>query len=92
MDVKTALLNGNLTENVHITQPEDFVDPKNSDKVCKLQKPIYGLKQASRSWNLRFDEYRYILENTYWTDHTVKKCMVWNGYGNCNNLGYQVFC
>ena len=56
MDVKTALLNGNLLEDVYMTQPEDFVDPKHPNKVCKLQRSIYGLKQASQSWNLRFDE------------------------------------
>ena len=56
MDVKTAFLNGNLLEDVYITQPEGFVQPKNSGKVYKLQRSIYGLKQASRSWNLRFDE------------------------------------
>ena len=37
-------------------QPEGFTDPKDASKVCKLQRSIYGLKQASRSWNLRFDE------------------------------------
>jgi hypothetical protein len=56
MDVKTTFLNGNLTEDVYMTQPEGFVDPTNAGKVCKLQKSIYGLEQASRSWNLRFDE------------------------------------
>src|SRR3954454_11984294 len=56
MDVKTAFLNGKLTEDVYMTQPEGSVDPANADKVCKLQRSIYGLKQASRSWNLRFDE------------------------------------
>ncbi|KAJ8752985.1 hypothetical protein K2173_008720 [Erythroxylum novogranatense] len=56
MDVKTAFLNGNLLEDVYMIQPEGFVHPKNSRKVCKLQRSIYGLKQASRSWNLRFDE------------------------------------
>ncbi|KAJ9535780.1 hypothetical protein OSB04_un001068 [Centaurea solstitialis] len=56
MDVKTAFLNGKLTEDVYMQQPEGFVDPKNPNKVCKLLKSIYGLKQASRSWNLHFDE------------------------------------
>ena len=37
-------------------QPEGFVDPKGANKVCKLQRSIYGLVQASRSWNIRFDE------------------------------------
>ena len=56
MDVKTAFLNGNLLEDVYMTQPEGFAHLENSRKVCKLQRSIYGLKQASRSWNLRFDE------------------------------------
>ena len=56
MDVKTTFLNGNLIEDVYMMQPEGFVDPNNVGKVCKLQKSIYGLKQASRSWNIRFDE------------------------------------
>ena len=56
MDVKTAFLNGHLSEDVYMTQPEGFVDPKNAGKICKLQRSIYGLKQASRSWNIHFDE------------------------------------
>jgi hypothetical protein len=56
MDVKMVFLNGNLTEDVYMTQPEGFVDPKHVGKICKLQKSIYGLKQASRSWNLHFNE------------------------------------
>ena len=56
MDVKTAFLNGNLTDDVYMMQPECFVDPTNAGKICKLQKSIYGLKQASRSWNICFDE------------------------------------
>ncbi|KAD2805330.1 hypothetical protein E3N88_38707 [Mikania micrantha] len=56
MDVKTAFLNGYLEEDVHMEQPEGFVDPKHPNKVCKLKKSIYGLKQASRSWHHRFDD------------------------------------
>ena len=56
MDVKTAFLNGNLSEDVYMIQPEVFVDPTNARKICKLRKSIYGLNQASRSWNLCFDE------------------------------------
>ncbi|KAK8690248.1 hypothetical protein V6N13_088949 [Hibiscus sabdariffa] len=56
MDIKTAFLNGKLEEDVYMTQPEGFVTPKNAGKVCKLQRSIYGLKQASRSWNLRFND------------------------------------
>ncbi|KAK8518050.1 hypothetical protein V6N12_033042 [Hibiscus sabdariffa] len=56
MDVKTAFLNGKLEEDVYMTQPEGFVIPENARKVCKLQRSIYGLKKASRSWNLRFNE------------------------------------
>ena len=48
MGVKTVFLNGNLYEEVHMTQPEDFIFG-NGNKVCKLQRSIYGLKQASRS-------------------------------------------
>ena len=36
-------------------QLEGFVDPKGVNKICKLQRSIYGLVQASRSWNKRFD-------------------------------------
>jgi hypothetical protein len=56
MDVKMVFLNGNQTEDVYMTQPEGFVDPKYVGKICKLQKSIYGLKQASWRWNLYFDE------------------------------------
>ena len=57
MDVKTAVLNGFLKEELYMMQPEGFVDPKGANKLCKLQRSIYGLVQASRSWNIRFDKF-----------------------------------
>ena len=56
MDVKTAFLNGHLEESIYMVQPEGFGAKGQEGKVCKLLKSIYGLKQASRSWNKRFDQ------------------------------------
>ena len=55
MDVKTAFLNGYLKEELYMMQPKCFVDPKGANKVCKLERSIYGMVQASRSWNICFD-------------------------------------
>ena len=56
MDVKTVFLNGYLEDEIYMSKPNGFVNKDQEQKVCKLLKSIYGLKQASRSWNLRFDE------------------------------------
>src|SRR3954467_2071942 len=56
MDNKTAFLNGFIKEELYMMQPTGFVNPKGANKMCKLQRSICGLMQASRSWNIRFDE------------------------------------
>nr|GFA48910.1 retrotransposon protein, putative, Ty1-copia subclass [Tanacetum cinerariifolium] len=56
MAVKTAVLNGRLDEDIYMEQLEGYADPKYPNRVCKLQRSIYGLKQASSQWNKRFDE------------------------------------
>ena len=58
MDVKTAFLKWIfLKEELYMMQPEGFfVDPKGANKMCMLQRSIYGLVQASQSWNIHFDE------------------------------------
>nr|GEU77871.1 retrovirus-related Pol polyprotein from transposon TNT 1-94 [Tanacetum cinerariifolium] len=51
MDVKTVFLNGNLREEVYVSQPDGFVDKDNPNHVYKLKKALYRLKQAPRTWN-----------------------------------------
>ncbi|GJY94635.1 retrovirus-related pol polyprotein from transposon TNT 1-94 [Tanacetum coccineum] len=50
MDIKTAFLNGELKEEVYVSQSEGFVDQDNPSHVYKLKKALYGLKQAPRAW------------------------------------------
>ncbi len=50
MDVVTAFLNEDLNEGIYMFVPEGFKNSSNSNKVCKLQKSLYGLKQSPRQW------------------------------------------
>lgn len=53
-DIKTAFLNGDIEEEVYIKQPPGF---EKGNKVCRLQKCLYGLKQAARCWNKVLDDF-----------------------------------
>ncbi|GJR00265.1 putative ribonuclease H-like domain-containing protein [Tanacetum coccineum] len=50
MDVKSAFLYGTIDEEVYVSQPPGFVDPKYPNKVYKVVKALYGLPQAPRAW------------------------------------------
>jgi hypothetical protein len=56
MDVKTAFFNGDLEKNVYMAQPKGFAMEEKERMGCRLKKSIYGLKQASRQWYLKFDK------------------------------------
>ena len=50
LDVKTIFLNDELKEEVYLTQLEGFMEQGKEHLVCKLNKALYGLKHAPRSW------------------------------------------
>ena len=57
MDVNSAYLNGDIDAEVYMKQPEGYVDPNHPNKVCKLRKGLYGLKQGARCWNKKIDKF-----------------------------------
>ena len=56
MDVKSAFLNGDLQEEVYVSQPPGFIEKGEEHKVLKLQKALYGLRQAPRAWYAKLDD------------------------------------
>jgi len=83
LDIKTAFLNGDLDEEIYMSQPPGFED--GSPRVCKLIKAVYGLRQAPRQWHkklkqllnaLGFESCDYADASlfTYWDEST--KCLV----------------
>ena len=70
LDVKTAFLHGKLEEQIFIHQPEGFVIERKEDHVCRLKKILYGLRQLTRQWYLRFDT--FIIEH----DITPRACLI----------------
>ena len=72
MDVKTTFLNGNLEEEVYMKQPEGFSSSEGEHLVCKIKKSIYGLKQASRQWYLKFHE---VITSFSFEENIMDKCI-----------------
>ena len=57
MDVKAAFLNGELDNEIYMKQPEKYVNKEHLNYVCKLNKSLYGLKQATLRCNLTVDKF-----------------------------------
>lgn len=71
-DIKTAFLYGELEEVLHMEQPEGY---KIGDKVCRLNKSLYGLKQSPRCWNRKFDSF---LKMFNLKQGCIDKCLYFN--------------
>ncbi|GJU57209.1 retrovirus-related pol polyprotein from transposon TNT 1-94 [Tanacetum coccineum] len=63
IDVKTTFLNGELKEEVYVSQLEGFIDPDHPTHVYRLKKALYGLKQAPRAWYDTLS--RFLLDNKF---------------------------
>lgn len=57
LDKKMAFLYGEQEEEIYKEQPDGFKTPGKEEEVCRLQKSIYGLKQASKAWNKKFNAF-----------------------------------
>ena len=72
MDVKIAFLNGSLEKDVYMDQPKGFSIKGKEQLACKLKKSIYGLKQASRQWYLKFNN---TITSFGFKENTVDQCI-----------------
>lgn len=77
MDAVTAFLQGDLGDEIYMQQPEFFND--GSSKVCLLRKSIYGLKQASRIWNIKFSN---VLTTAGYVRSTLDPCVYFKFVGH----------
>lgn len=75
-DVKTAFLNGVIDEEIYMQQPEGLDDGTN--RVCKLQKSLYRLKQSPRCWNKRFKD---VLLSFSLSESTADPCLFYRIIG-----------
>jgi len=85
MDVKTTFLNGELEEEIYMTQPEICVAPGQEKKICKLLKSLYGLNQEPKQWHEIFDN---VLLYDGFSTNDVDKCV----YTKSENSECVIIC
>ncbi|GKB97369.1 retrovirus-related pol polyprotein from transposon TNT 1-94, partial [Tanacetum coccineum] len=83
MDVKSAFLNGKISEEVYVQQPPGFESSEFPNHVCKLDKALYGLKQAPRAWYETLSKFliqhkfvRGTIDNTLFTYKTKSDVII----------------
>jgi Reverse transcriptase (RNA-dependent DNA polymerase) len=79
MNVKTVFLNGNIDEIIYMKQPKNFETGDPKSMVCRLKKFIYGLKQVSRQWYLKFHN---IVSSEGFKPNLVDECIYFKFCGS----------
>ena len=79
MDVKTAFLNNDLEEEIYMDQPEGFIVKGQENKVCKLVKSMYGLKQALKQWHQKFNK---VIAQFEFNVHEHDNCIHFKNFDN----------
>jgi transposase InsO family protein len=83
MDVKSAYLNGDLEEDIYMTQPEGYQVAGKEQLVCKLSKSLYGLKQAGRTWHIKID---IALKRQDFTALDADECVYIKRHDSCTTI------
>ncbi|GJS76690.1 putative ribonuclease H-like domain-containing protein [Tanacetum coccineum] len=93
MDVKTAFLNGNLQEEVYVSQPDGFMDKDNPNHVYKLKKALYRLKQAPHAWYdmlssflISQDFFKGSVDPTLFIHRDGKELLLKYGFDSCDPM------
>lgn len=84
LDVSNAFLNGTLEHSVYMKQPAGFEDADHPDKVWKLQKSIYGLKQGGRQWNSTIDDW-FVIDLGF-TKSEIDPCLYYKKMPDGENM------
>ncbi|GJW02066.1 putative ribonuclease H-like domain-containing protein [Tanacetum coccineum] len=97
MDVKSAFIYGTIDEEVYVTQPPGFIDPKYPKKVYKVVKALYGLHQAPRAWYATLSTFllqngyrRGAIDKTLWETVFYAACLIFFIYNLEDHKGNAV--
>ncbi|GKC26436.1 retrovirus-related pol polyprotein from transposon TNT 1-94 [Tanacetum coccineum] len=95
MDVKSAFLNGEISEEVYVQQPPGFESSEYPNHICKLDKALYRLKQAPRAWYETLS--KFLIQHKFVREEYVKDLLKKYDLADCalvkcpmlppNNLG-----
>ena len=81
MDISSAFLNGDLDEEIYMSQPEGFAVPGKEHLVCRLKKSLYGLKQSPRQWYQKLN--KTFMQLGFWHIQSNNCIYVWAKDGLC---------